>query len=162
MKDTPISDAMDRTAGLDPTGEVYALRRARPEYVQGAEDSRAAVLTPADDLGLPADLRAAIARRVALTSGNDLLIADYPLPTDDSLTDLASGATPAAPLLAAIARHSDIIARSPGQSTPEDLQALQQAGLSVPQVIALSELLAYVCFQIRITAGLRLLEQSAL
>ena len=41
------------------------------------------------------------------------------------------------------------------------LDALLEAGLTVPQVIALSELLAFACFQIRVAHGLSLLEENA-
>lgn len=75
------ADAMDRAAGLNPAGEVFALRGQRPEYVTGAEACRTSVLAPEDDLGLAPPLRAAIARRVALSAGNDVLLAGYALPT---------------------------------------------------------------------------------
>lgn len=153
-------DAMDRAAGLDPAGEVFALRAHRPAYVEGAELCRASVLAPADDLGFGAPLRAAIARRVALTSGNPALIDGYPAPEDPALAVLATGEAPVDPLHAALAAHADMIARDPGRATAENLAALQEAGLNVPQIIALSELLAYVCFQIRVAHGLSLLEEA--
>lgn len=156
---TRIADAMDRAAGLDPEGEIFALRGRRPDFVTGAEACRASVLAPEDDLGLAPPLRATIARRVALTADNAALVAGYPLPDDPALTALATGEMPADPLQRALAAHADMIATAPGQSGPEHLQALQDAGLSVPQVVALSELLAYVCFQIRVAHGLSLLEE---
>lgn len=152
-------DAMDRAAGLDPDGETFALRCRRPEYVAGAEACRASVLAPQNDLGLTPSLRAAIARRVALTADSAALLAGYALPDDPALAALATGETPTDPLQRALALHADMIASHPGQSGPEHLQALQDAGLSVPQVIAVSELLAYVCFQIRVAHGLSLLEE---
>ncbi|ANT63573.1 hypothetical protein AYJ57_24215 (plasmid) [Salipiger sp. CCB-MM3] len=159
---TPLSrtaDAMDCAAGLDPDGETFALRARRPEYVEGAEACRASVLAPQDDLGLSVPLRAAIARRVALTADNGALLAGYPLPDDPALGALATGDVPADPLQRALAFHTDMIATDPGKSGPGHLQALLDVGLSVPQVIALSELLAYVCFQIRVAYGLSLLEE---
>ena len=152
-------DAIDLAARLDPEGQTFALRGRRPEYVAGAEACRAAVLAPQDDLGLAAPLRAAVARRVALTAGNEALLAGYAIPESPAYRALATGDMPANPLQRALAIHADLIAVAPGESGPEHLQALQEAGLSVPQVIALSELLAYVCFEIRVAHGLSLLQE---
>lgn len=154
-------DALDRASGLAEGGAVFALRAQRPEFLDGAEDCRQAVLGPENDLGLSPALRAAIARRVALTANNERLLALYPVVEDGALAELSRGETPTDPLLKAIAAHSDMIAANPGDSTRASLDGLLSAGLCVPQVIALSELLAFVCFQIRVAHGLSLLEQTA-
>ncbi|WP_180900399.1 hypothetical protein [Martelella soudanensis] len=154
-------DALDRAGGLAENDAVFALRALRPEFLNGAEDCRVAVLAPEDDLGLSPALRAAIARRVALTAGNERLLAEYPVPGEKALAQLSRGKMPDDGRLAAIAAHTDMIAADPGQSTRESLDALLAAGLTVPQVVALSELLAFACFQIRVAHGLHLLEQSA-
>ncbi|MEQ3624760.1 MAG: esterase [Celeribacter sp.] len=155
------ADAMDRAAGLNPRGAIFAARAGRPEFVDGAEACRVAVLSPQDDLGLSLPLRQAIARRAALSSGNPRLIAGYPAPDDAALSALAEGDTPTTPREAALARHTDLIAHEPGRSTAQDLEQLQEAGLSVAQVIAVSELLAYVCFEVRVAHGLALLEDAS-
>ena len=71
---------------------------------------------------------------------------------------MAEGGTPDDPQLAALAAHADMIASNPAAAGADHLQALLAAGFSVPQVIALSELLAFVCFQIRVVHGLSLLK----
>ncbi|MCD1634350.1 hypothetical protein K7H91_11260 [Martelella mediterranea] len=154
-------DALDRAGGLADEGEIYKFRALRPEFLNGAEDCRAAVLTPQNDLGLSPALRAAIARRVALTADDERLLAEYPVPEDEALATLSRGEMPEDDRLAAIAAHADMIAANPGASTRESLDALLEAGLSVSQVIALSELLAFACFQIRVAHGLSLLEEGA-
>lgn len=154
-------DAIDRAAGLEPDTPAYNVRELRPEFLAGAEACRMGVLEPADDLGLSPALRMAIARRVARTSDNERIIAAYPQPELPMLAELADGGNPSDPYLAAIAAHADMIGSNPGRASAEDLQQLLDAGLTVPQVIALSELLAYVCFQIRIVHGLTLLKESA-
>src|SRR5262249_43330179 len=45
--------------------------------------------------------------------------------------------------------------------TPEDLQALQQAGLSGAEVVTVSQIIAYVSFQVRVLVGLTLLRGDA-
>ncbi|MGV0818597.1 hypothetical protein [Martelella sp. AMO21009] len=154
-------DALDRAGGLAEDGAVFDLRALRPEFLNGAEECRVAVLTPENDLGLSPALRAAIARRVALTAENEKLLAEYPVPEDETLATLSRGEMPEESRLAAIAVHADMIAARPGASSRESLDALLEAGLTVPQVIALSELLAFACFQIRVAHGLHLLETTA-
>lgn len=154
-------DDIDRRADLSATDPVFALRGMRPEFVRGAEDSRAAVLTPEDDLGLSPALRLAVLDRVTRVSGE---AADAPTQRpaqreqSDDLTRLAQGVMPEDPILAAIARHADLIAVTPGAAGRVDLDALARAGLDVPQIIALSELLAYAAFRLRIARGLALLK----
>lgn len=70
-------DAVDRLAGLDPQGELSALRRRRPEWVVGIADCRQSVLTPADERQLPAALRVALAMRMAMRLEHPALTAEY-------------------------------------------------------------------------------------
>jgi len=160
-KDHARPDAIDRAAGLERDTPTYDVRDRRSEFLAGAEACRIGVLEPADDLGLSPEIRMAIGRRVARTSGNRRIVAAYPLPKAPALAAFAEGGDPSDPYLAAIAAHADMIAREPGRSSAADLQHLLDAGLTVPQVIALSELLAFVCFQIRVVHGLALLKESA-
>lgn len=152
-------DAIDAAIGVDPGSHLYDLRAQRPDYVAGAQACRAAVLWPGDDLGLSRDLRLAIALRVGLRSGRpDLLTADVGPAGDDDMIRLAEGDVPVAPFLAAIAEHADLIATDPGRSDASDLEKLRNVSLSTAQIVALSELLAYACFHIRVAHGLSLLK----
>lgn len=150
-------DAIDLAAGLAPCDPAFALRDKRPQFVTGAAQCETSVLTPQDDLGLSPNLRAAVARRVALQSGNEALIAQYPMPSDAALQALASGQEPSDPQQVAIAQHADMIALAPREANDAHLKKLKEAGLTVPQIIALSELLAFVCFQMQIAHGFSLL-----
>lgn len=158
---TQSLDAIDLAAGLTADSPLHAIRAVRPEFVAGAEACRAAVLTPKEDLGLTPELRNALGRRVALGANNSQLLTGYPMPLAADLIDLAQGKIMTDSKLAALARHADMIAAQPAKAGSADLEALQQAGYSVPQIIALSELLAYVCFQIRVAHGLRILGEVA-
>jgi uncharacterized protein YciW len=159
MTDHERPDVIDRAAGLAPGAPVFDVRALRPEFVRGAEACRATVLEPADDLGLDRALRAAIAHRVARTAGNESLLAEYPLPDDPTLRALAESGDLGDDRLAAIAGHADMIASEPGRAAEVDLHRLLDAGLTVPQIIAFSELLAFVCFQMRVVHGLALLSR---
>lgn len=153
-------DAIDRAAGLVPSDAAFGVRDQRPEFVKGAAICQSSVLTPTDDLGLSPSLRVAIARRVAMTSKNEALIAEYPVPTCQNLLALCEGQDPGTPFLQAIAKHADMIVRAPSTASPAHLHQLHEAGLSTPQIIALSELLAFVCFQMQVAHGIELLRLS--
>jgi uncharacterized protein YciW len=156
---------MDKAAGLSPDDAVYKARRFRPEFVQGAELCRLSVLTPKDGLGLDSALRVALARRMAELNADAVLVADYEeqlnalQPTED-LLGLAHGATDLAEPLATIARHVDLITLSPIKAQASDITRLSDAGLDNPQIVALSELIAFVNFQTRVATGLRLIRSA--
>ncbi len=155
------TDAIDTALGLTAGDALSQLRARRPEFVGGAEAARAAVLHPEDDLGLSPELRLAVAHRAAAFADNAALLAGYPAPDAPDLCDLARGGTPPDAALAALARHTEMIAATPARASEADLQALRSAGFTVPQIIALSELLAQVCYEMRIVHGLSLLKEAA-
>ncbi|WP_210496685.1 CMD domain protein [Microvirga antarctica] len=59
--------------------------------------------------------------------------------------------------LAAAFDHAHRLVFSPRDSSPEALQALLQAGWSTTGIVTLSQLVAFLSFQIRVIAGLRAL-----
>lgn len=160
-----MSDAIDQAAGLTAEDALYQTRRLRPEFVNGAELCRQSVLTPQDDQGLPADLRLALALRMARLNQDASLEQAYQaqlaaLQPSDALLQLAAGDAVADEPLATLARHTDLVTQQPVQATAQHIRLLEQAGLSNPQIVALSELIAFVNFQTRVAAGLRLLRSA--
>lgn len=159
-------DAIDIAAGLRPTSALFDLRTRRPQFVSGAEACRVSVLSPTDDVGLGPGLRAAVAHRAVAADDCPTLLAQYEqlltiVAVSEAERALAQGAAPddLPEALKAIAAHADMIARTPGDATETDIRQLTLAGLTDPQIVALSELLAFVSFQVRIVAGLSLMRQ---
>ncbi|GGE32412.1 esterase [Agaricicola taiwanensis] len=158
-------DVIDSAAGLSSADPRFIARRLRPEFVEGAEICRTSVLAPKDDLGLSRALRAALARRMAALNDDAPLTAYYDaeltmsLPTEEELR-LSRGETGLAEPLAAMAGHADLITSDPSRASAEDIRRLERAGLTNPQIVALSELIAFVNFQTRVVAGLRLMGAS--
>ncbi|KUM23130.1 hypothetical protein AU467_34320 [Mesorhizobium loti] len=158
-------DAMDKAAGLSPEDALFATRRFRPEFVQGAEECRLSVLRPANDQGLAPNLRVALARRMAALNADPVLMAEYDVqlaqlgPTEQ-LMALARGETDLEEPLATIARHVDLITLTPKIAEASHIVLLAQAGLNNPQIVALSELIAFVNFQTRVATGLRLMRSA--
>jgi uncharacterized protein YciW len=160
-----VIDAMDKAAGLSPDDALFNARRFRPEFVQGAELCRLSVLTPANGLGLETTLRVALAHRIAVLNADQALIAEYgsqlaELQPTEQLLALSQGATDLDEPLATIARHVDLITLTPIKAEARDIALLAQAGLDNPQIVALSELIAFVNFQTRVATGLRLMRSA--
>ncbi|MEK1887245.1 MAG: hypothetical protein AAAB35_06630 [Phyllobacterium sp.] len=158
-------DAMDKAAGLSPDDALFNARRFRPEFVQGAELCRLSVLTPANGLGLETALRVALAHRIAALNADQVLIAEYgaklaELQPTEQLLALAHGATDLDEPLATIARHVDLITLTPIEAEARHIALLAQAGLNNPQIVALSEVIAFVNFQTRVATGLRLMRSA--
>lgn len=158
-------DAMDKAAGLSSDDTVFKARRFRPEFVEGAELCRLSVLMPADGSGFSADFRTAVARRIAVLNSDPALIAEYELQlagleTTEQVFALAQGAIDLDEPLATIARHVDLITLTPSKAMASDIARLVDAGLNNPQIVALSELIAFVNFQTRVAAGLRLMRSA--
>lgn len=160
-----MMDAMDKAAGLTPDDAVYKARRFRPDFVEGAQMCRQSVLAPAAGLGLDTDLRIAVARRIASLNRDEILVADYSaqlaaLQPSEQLLALAQGAKELSEPFATIARHVDLVTLTPSQAVGSDIERLSQAGLNNPQIVALSELIAFVNFQTRVAMGLRLMRSA--
>jgi alkylhydroperoxidase domain protein len=59
--------------------------------------------------------------------------------------------------LQAILRHTDLLSTHPVDSTPDDLQALADAGLATVEIVVLSQIVAFISFQVRVIAALQLI-----
>lgn len=164
--ETEVADVVDRAAGLAPGSALWHLRRERPEVVARTEASHDAALTPADPGGISHAERAALAARLARLNGDPALAAHYLklLVTagagrgvrDFADPDSGSATTPRA---AAILRHVDLVTTSPKAATRDDIEKLTAAGLDTRDIVSLSGLIAFVNYQQRVVAGLRLLAE---
>lgn len=62
--------------------------------------------------------------------------------------------------LSAALEHAHLLVFRPRNSSPEALQALLDAGWSTTDVVTLSQLVAFLAFQIRVVVGLRALAEA--
>lgn len=161
------NDTIDRVAGIASDTALYSARRFRPEFVEGAERCRRAVLEPASDVGLGRELRAALAARMARMNASHALAAHYreklaALGLNSDLEGIAHGGYPpsADRRLRAILRHVDLITLVPRACTQADTEGLVAQGLSVPEVVAMSELIGFLNFEVRIVATLGMLKET--
>ena len=156
-------DVIDTLAGI--SGAALAdLRSQRPDVVKHLQGSDDVIFTPADDGGLTRAERAAAALRIAALLRDDVLEAHY----GERLAALDPGGA-LANSIAGIARitdarwdaivaHVDLVTRGPGSAERKDVDNLHAAGLSSHAIVSLSQLIAYVNFQSRVLAGLRMLK----
>lgn len=158
-------DQIDHLSGIAPDTELYRIRRERPDFVDGTELCRQTVLTPAHGFDLGHALRAALAARMAGFIGREDLARTYDGMLANAgatplLSGIAAGSEPgveADGFLRAILRHADLVTKTPRNNTKADIEALEAAGLSNPQIIALSELIAFVNYEARVIVGLEIL-----
>ncbi|QWW71122.1 CMD domain-containing protein [Rhizobium sp. WYJ-E13] len=162
-------DQIDILSGIKPGSELYRIRRERPDYVEGTELCRQTVLAPSHGFDIGPAMRAALAARMARLIGRNDLARTYGLMleetgSDETLAAIASAAefpANAGIFTQALVRHADLVTKTPRNNTKADIEHLEAAGLSNPQIIALSELIAFVNFEARVIIGLEALELVA-
>lgn len=72
-------------------------------------------------------------------------------------TPSADEAAALGPRLAAALAHAHLLVYRPRDASPEALEALIAAGFSTTEIVTLSQIVAFLAFQIRVVEGLRLL-----
>ena len=160
-------DVMDGLAGLTPGSHLGELRRQRPEVVRHLQGSDDALFAPADDGGLTRAERAAAALRVAELLRDAALVEHYHTrlrrldPSGALEKTVEGGAQITEGRWDAILAHVDLVTRGPASAQRSDIDELLAVGLSSRTVVSLSQLIAYVNFQSRVLAGLRMLKGGA-
>lgn len=147
-------DVTDTLAGLAEGSPIAELRRQRPDVVKHLQGSDDAIFAPQDEGGFTRAEREAVALRIAT------LLRDGALEEHYRRRMIALGETHPlnGPRGEAILAHADRVTTSPDSATKSDIDGLLAAGLSPHAVVSLSQLIAYVNFQSRVLAGLRMLK----
>jgi uncharacterized protein YciW len=156
-------DTIDAVAGLHDGDAVAALRRARDKVLLHTRLSEAALFDPAlPDLSLVERLHAA--RYVAQKSNAHALAETYRARlvdasgTPDDIARADADAFDALPRrVGAILAHARLLTLVPVDARPPDLDALKSAGLTTPAIVALSQLVAFVAYQLRVAVAARAL-----
>ncbi len=149
-------DVIEQMVDVAPGSPLAEALATRAGLMQASQANYAAVLTPQDPGGLSHQERFALACRIARLNGDERLAAHY--------ADAAGGVTAdpdASARMAAILRHVDLVALTPRDATPSDIAALQNAGVATADIVRLSQVIAFVSYQVRVIAGLRLMGAAA-
>lgn len=167
MSEQHLIETLAGASAGSPVAEALAERSAIMAMSQASHD---AVLLPREPGGISHAERAALAARMAQWNGDAVLAGHYRdlLGRAGESADLAAVAAgvPAEELgasarLAAITRHADILTKTVKDASRADIEALKAAGVSEPDIVRLAELAAFVNYQVRVIAGLRLLGEVA-
>ena len=156
---------VDALAGVQAGGALAEALGARAETMDMTEAAHDAVLSPADAGGISHGERAAMAERIARIYKDEALAEHYASRLSDGdkqvLADIRDPRqSPAEARLGAALRHLDMVTIRPSEATEADVDKLRLAGISEPDIVRLSELVAFVNYQVRVIAGLRLLETT--
>ncbi|RQS30983.1 hypothetical protein DIE03_14235 [Burkholderia sp. Bp8992] len=162
-----VPDTIDAVAGLREGDTVAALRRARDKVLLHTQLSEAALFDPAlPDLSLVERLHAA--RYVARKSNAHALADTYRarlLDAGGTARDIEhadADAFDALPQrLGALLAHAKRLTLSPVDARAADLDALKSAGLTTPAIVALSQLVAFVAYQLRVAVAAQALQARA-
>jgi uncharacterized protein YciW len=159
-----MTTLIENLAGVPPGSKLGQALKTRAEILRLSEAAHDAVLLPREPGGLSHALRAALAARMCRHVGDEALTAHYDSylahSGDQDVSSLAHpGATCGDPLQDAMARHADLLTLAPREATRADIEALKAAGLGEADIVRISELAAFVNYQLRVVAGLKLLKQ---
>jgi uncharacterized protein YciW len=146
-------------AGIGATGRVADVVALRANIFQMTAAAEETVLRPKDAGSWPHGLRAALAARIAALNGETDLAARYisdagefaPLGSPDRDGE-ADG-------LGAVIAFMDKVASETRDVAAADITALQKAGVADADIVRLSELNAFLAYQVRVIAGVRLMAE---
>lgn len=159
-----MTTLIETLAGVSATSRLGQALTTRAEIMRLSGAAHDALLVPREPGGLSHGLRAALAARMCRHLGDDALVAHYEsyLAHSNDL-DVAAlsrpGGTSGDPLNDALARHADLLTLAPREATRQDIAALKAAGAGEADIVRLSELAAFVNYQLRVVAGLKLLKE---
>ena len=156
------ADVIDAALGIAEGSPLDQLRARRPEARARTQSSYAVLFNPPDPGGLSPPERFAVALRVANLNEATTVAAHYRA----RLAGEAGGAALAAaidagapsraitPRAQAMLRHADLVTTNPSAASALDLEALSALELSPAEIVTLSQIIAFVAYQVRVAASL--------
>jgi uncharacterized protein YciW len=168
MTDIAEDDVVARQAGIGRDSPSYDALLSRADVMALTQATHEAALRPRDPGGFSHAERAALATRIARLNRDESLAAHYAemmrrAGADAEAERLAdpdfSGGTDRR--ISAVLAYTDLVAVSPRDTRAADIEALKAAGIADADIVRLSELNAFLAYQIRLIAGLRLMKEQA-
>lgn len=162
------SDVIDKLVGLQPGGSLHALRHQREKVAAATQGSYDTLFDPALE-GIGLDERLLLALYACRLSGSQDLAAHYrarleALPADAGQLAVATDGEPEQlpqGRLRAMLVFARALTQRPVEGDKAALHTLPAAGISTPAVVALSQLIAFISYQVRVVAGLKAMKQAS-
>ncbi|QCK88155.1 CMD domain protein [Phreatobacter aquaticus] len=162
---TDAADLIDRLAGLAPDSPIAGLRRQRPDIVARMQGAYDALFEPPDPGNLTRAERAAIGLRIAASAHDKAFAAHFRaiLAAESARdhADAAEGLKPGGERLDMLMAYADLVAEDPERTDPAAMDRLRAIGLTSRDIVALTQLVAFMAYEIRVLAGLRILAEEA-
>lgn len=150
-----MTDVIDTALSLAPGDLIHDLRRQRPDVVEQLQRAHDLLFLVADDAAPSRAERVAAAYRTALSAGSAALGSHYrDLLDDPVIANAVERGEFGDERGDAIVRHAETLTSRPKELTQDHLLHLQDVGLTVAEIVTLSQLISFVNFQIRVAAGL--------
>lgn len=161
-----MTDLAETLLGIAPGSPLAALRLQRAAIRQHAEGAWRELVLPDTPGGLRPEERAALALRVALIEGCAPLAAHYRAILAGCGSPAECAAAEAFPAgvggdrFTLLLHYADLVAAEPERCSQEDIDELTAYGLSAQDIVAATQLIAFVPYQTRLLAGLRALQEE--
>ncbi len=161
-------DVIAEIVGIDPGSALAQVVAGRADIMALTQQTHDGALMPENPGGLSHAERAAFACRIAKINDDKDFETHFEammekVGASDATARIADiwfdGGSDAR--LKALIRHVDLVAHAPKDATRRDIELLREAGIAEPDIVRLAELVAFVSYQIRVAAGLRLMRGLA-
>ena len=152
-------DRITTLAGL--AGSEAMAHRA--DILAMTEAASAAVLRPKETGAFPHAMRAALAARIARLNDRGALSDHYGEGLNGEEAKIADPSFDggADQRLQAILAFTDRVTSSPKDTTADDIESLKESGLADADIVRLTQLNAFLAYEIRLIEGLRLMGAGA-
>lgn len=148
-------DLVERLLGIAPGSPLATLRLQREAIRRHTQGAWRELVLPEDPGGVSHAERAALALRVARLGGHPALIAEC------EAVLARTGEPPAGPRTDLLLRYADLVAETPERCGQADIDALSAQGMSAQDIVAVTQLIAFIPFQVRLLAGLQAMQEEA-
>jgi alkylhydroperoxidase domain protein len=147
------NNLLQQLGELPASGALTESRVWREAATRHTQGSYQALFESFGDAPPVLATRLRVAAEVAHLNANPRLTEHY----RQQLQTLAAPAAEASPAIAAALNYAARVTLLPASATPDHLQTLLDTGWSLPAIITLAQIVAYVNFESRLLTGLRLL-----
>lgn len=151
---------MSRDAITAASTELPDLWRNRANILELTRRAERAVIAPDEPGGFPHDWRAALAARIARLNGRAMLADHYLAQAGDEAAVADPEEVGRDPREGLVLAFMDQVATVPRDVLADDIETLQQAGLTDADIVRLCELNAFLSYQCRLDAGLEAIGEA--